>query len=161
MIDVIATEGPLSVAELSKLLRRPADRLYYHVKRLVAAGVLVGSADGLQSEARFDVPGRPMYIRYQPASPGNRRAVVRVAECMLRAARRDFARGFKAGVKGEGPARRLWASRVEGKLTSREIARLNRLLSAALALVLRARKSGDPTARAHQLTWISSPANER
>lgn len=161
MLDVIAAEGPLSVAELSRLLRSPADRLYYHVKRLTAVGLLVVSPGrGSRSEARFDVPGRPMHVRYQPDSASNRRAVVRVAEGMLRAARRDFARGFRAGVEGEGPKRRLWASRVEGNLTSTEIARLNRLLSAALTLVLSARRRGGPTARGHQLTWVSSPIRE-
>jgi DNA-binding transcriptional ArsR family regulator len=161
MMDAVAAEGPLSVAELSRRLRRPADRLYYHVKRLAAVGLLVDSnGDGSRSETRFDVPGRPMYIRYLPHSSANRRAVVRVVEGMLRAARRDFARGFRAGVAGEGPHRRLWASRVEGTLTSGEIARLNRLLSAALALVLAARRRGAPTACAHQLTWVSSPIRE-
>jgi DNA-binding transcriptional ArsR family regulator len=158
MLDAVAAEGPLSVAELSRLLRRPADRLYYHVKRLAAVGLLVDSFDdGSRAEARFDVPGRPMYIRYRPESAGNRRAVVRVAEAMLRAARRDFARGFRPGVESEGAKRRLWASRVEGDLTPNDMARLNRLLSAALELVLSARRHSDPRARRQQLTWISSP----
>lgn len=158
IVDAVAAEGPLSVAELSQRLRRPADRLYYHVKRLVAVGLLVVSVGhGPRPEERFDLPGGPMLIRYQPESSANRRAVVRVVEGMLRAARRDFARGFRPEVTAEGPKRRLWASRVEGNLTSAEIARLNRLLSAALALVLSARKREGPSARAHQLTWISSP----
>jgi hypothetical protein len=161
MMDAVASEGPLSVADLSRRLRRPADRLYYHVKRLVAAELLLPlGGDASRSEARFDVPGRPMYIRYQPGSSSNRRAVVRMADGMLRAARRDFALGFRAGVEGEGPGRRLWVSRVEGHLTHGQLVRLNELLAAALELVLAGRNVGDPTVRGHQLTWVSSPIRE-
>ena len=108
---------------------------------------------------RFDVAGRPMYIRYDPGNATNRRAVVGVMEGMLRAARRDFTRGFKAGVDGNGPRRRLWVSRVEGTLTDAEIDRLNRLLSEAIALVMSGRRRTG--ARLHQLTWVSSPGRER
>jgi hypothetical protein len=80
---------------------------------------------------------------------------------MLRAARRDFIRGFRAGVEGEGPRRRLWFSRVEGTLTAREVESLNRLLSETIALVMGGRRRPDPDARGHQLTWVSSPARER
>jgi DNA-binding transcriptional ArsR family regulator len=162
ILDAVSADGPLSVAELSAVFRRPPDRLYYHVKRLLAAGLLVSapSADG-RREARFDVAGRPMLIRYSPREATNRRAVVGVMNGMLRAARRDFIRGFRAGVEGEGPRRRLWFSRVEGTLTAREVESLNRLLSETIALVMGGRRRPDPDARGHQLTWVSSPARER
>ena len=160
ILDAVSSDGPLSVAQLSGVLHRPPDRLYYHVKRLLAAGLLVPAPDTAGGrEARFDVAGRPMYIRYDPGNATNRRAVVGVMEGMLRAARRDFTRGFKAGVDGNGPRRRLWVSRVEGTLTDAEIDRLNRLLSEAIALVMSGRRR--PGARLHQLTWVSSPGRER
>lgn len=162
MLDTISAEGPLTVADLSRLLNRPADRLYYHVKRMRAAGLLVEvprETPG-RPEACFDVAGRPLYIRYEPGAAGNRRAVVRVMEGMLRAARRDFTRSFKPGVEAEGPRRRLWASRVEGTLTDEEIEQLNRLLSETIALVMAGRRGGHSTARTHQVTWVSSPARD-
>jgi hypothetical protein len=156
----VSADGPMSVAQVSGVLRRPADRLYYHVKRLLAAGLLVSVSDGIGSrEARFDVAGRPMYIRYDPGNAANRRAVVGVMEGMLRGARRDFTRGFRAGVEGQGPRRRLWVSRVEGTLSEIEIERLNGLLSEVIALVMSGRRR--PGARLHQLTWVSSPGRER
>lgn len=162
ILDAVSADGPLSVAELSAVLRRPPDRLYYHVKRLRAAGLLVfAPTTSGGREARFDVAGRPMFIRYAPHEAANRRAVVGVMDGMLRAARRDFVRGFRTGVEGEGSRRRLWASRVEGTLTGAELERLNRLLSEAIALVMSGRRRPDADARAHQLTWVSSPARER
>jgi hypothetical protein len=151
----------MSVAELSDACRRPADRLYYHVKRLVAAGLLMALPGGTDNrEARFDVAGRPMYIRYDPGDGANRRAVVGVMNGMLRAARRDFTRGFRRGVEGQGTRRRLWVSRVEGSLTDREIEHLNRLLSQAIALVMAGRRRPGRRAQVHQLTWVSSPGRE-
>lgn len=162
ILDVVSADGPLSVAELSGMFSRRPDRLYYHVKRLLAAGLLVPTPiTGGGREARFDVVGRPMYIRYDPRDAANRRAVVGVMGGMLRAARRDFIRGFRVGVEGEGPRRRLWASRVEGTLTGPEIERLNRLLSEAIELVMSGRRRPDVGARVHQLTWVSSPAGAR
>ena len=162
ILDAISADGPLSVAELSGMLHRPADRLYYHVKRLLATGLLIQAPDaGSGREARLDVAGRPMYIRYDPGSAANRRAVVAVMDSMLRAARRDFTRGFRAGVATGGPRRRLWVSRVEGTLTDREIEQLNRLLSDAISLVMSSRRRPGRGARVHQLTWVSSPARER
>jgi DNA-binding transcriptional ArsR family regulator len=162
ILDTVSADGPLSVAQLSDVLRRRPDRLYYHVKRLLGAGLLIPAPDTAGGrEARFEVAGRPMFIRYDPADAANRRAVVGVMEAMLRAARRDFTRGFKAGVEAEGPRRRLWVSRVEGTLTATEIQRLNRLLTAAIALVMSGRRRPGRGARLHQLTWVSSPGRER
>jgi DNA-binding transcriptional ArsR family regulator len=162
ILDALSAEGPLSVADLSAVCHRPPDRLYYHVKRLLAAGLLTPAPDrdGTR-EARFDVAGRPMYIRYDPGNGANRRAVVGVMNGMLRAARRDFTRGFRSGVEGHGPQRRLWVSRVEGTLTDGQIAALNRLLSRAIALVMSGRQRQGRGARVHQLTWVSSPGRER
>jgi DNA-binding transcriptional ArsR family regulator len=162
ILDAVSADGPLSVAELSGVIHRPPDRLYYHIKRLLAAGLLIPAPDGAGGrETRFDVAGRPMYIHYDPREAANRRAVVAVMDGMLRAARRDFSRGFRAGVEGEGPRRRLWVSRVEGTLTGTEIERLNRQLSEAIALVMSGRRRPGGGARVHQLTWVSSPARER
>ena len=162
ILDAVSADGPLSVAELSGVCRRPPDRLYYHVKRLLAVGLLVPAPNGGgRREASFDVAGRPMYIRYNPGIEANRRAVVGVMNGMLRAARQDFSHGFRAGVKGEGPRRRLWVGRVEGTLTETEIGRLNRLLSEAVALVMSSWRRPGRNTRTHQLTWVSSPARER
>jgi helix-turn-helix protein len=162
ILDAISADGPLSVAALSAVCHRPADRLYYHVKRLLAAGLLrLASQAAGSREARFDVAGRPMYIRYDPGNSANRRAVVSVMNGMLRAARRDFVRGFRPGVDSHGSKRRLWVSRVEGTLTDTEIVRLNGLLSEAIALVMSGRRRLGRGARVHQLTWVSSPGRER
>jgi hypothetical protein len=165
IVDLIVGRGALSVAELSELLGKPADRLYYHVKRLVAVGVLT---EGEQQptngrpQTLFDVPARPVRLRYQPHSPTNRKAVQRVVDGMLRTARRDFSHGFVPGVEVEGPRRELWAARAEANLTPSELEKLNRILAQALDLMTaaRGREHAPSGARPHQLTFVSSPGRE-
>ena len=43
IVDTVAATGPCSVADVARTLGRPADGLYYHVKHLLGAGLLVGT----------------------------------------------------------------------------------------------------------------------
>src|SRR5687768_3557845 len=72
MLDTIVSHGAASVAELSRQLRRPADRLYYHVKLMQRAGLLLSSGHGDAGEERFDVPGRPMMLEYDGSTTTKR-----------------------------------------------------------------------------------------
>src|SRR5262245_7878876 len=81
ILDLVVGRGPLSVADLAKELSRPADRLYYHVRVLQRAGLLLARPDVAGSgraETRFDVPGRPMLLKYTPDVTSRRRAITRV-----------------------------------------------------------------------------------
>jgi hypothetical protein len=163
IVDLVALEGPQTVAGLSRALRRPADRLYYHVKQLVSAGLLLSTRNGVSGDSRgvrFDVPGRPLFLHYAPGSAANRRAVIGVANGILRAAQRDFRRTFAPGIEANGPRRRLWTGRVEGHLAPADVEQLNALLTRALELVLVSPRRRSPHALPHQLTWVSSPRPE-
>lgn len=162
IVDTIVANGELSIAALAKRIHWPADRLYYHVGILEKVGILQGresrSANG-RSETLFDVPGRPMYVRYQPSSPANRRAIARIVASMLRAANRDFARGFsRKGVRVSGPHREVWAGRVQGHLTKHDLAFVNSLIHSLLDQMIasRGRRS---SGKAFQVTWILSPTD--
>jgi predicted transcriptional regulator len=76
IVDTIVANGELTVAALAEILHRSAHRLYYHVDILEKVGLLRGresrSSNG-RSEVLFDVPGRPVFLRYQPSSPANKR----------------------------------------------------------------------------------------
>ena len=115
--------------------RRP-DSLYYHVRKLSAAGLLVDRGirgSGRRAEAVYDIPGRPLRLAYDPSDPENVRAVSRVVASMLRSANRDFRGGFRpdlAVVEGDG--RNLWAARMKGWLSDDDLAELNTLLNRIL-----------------------------
>ena len=157
MIDWIAASGPATVAELSEHLRRPADRLYYHVRLLERAGLLVdvgSNGTGSRAESRFDVPGRPLLLAYEPQ---NRRAVKGAVAALLRSARADFDTAVvDRAVRVDGEARELWAGRMEARLTPDDIESLNAALGKIHTLMARSRPQS-PDAKVYQFTWVLAP----
>ena len=71
--------GPSSIADLALRLGRPADSLYYHIRKMTRVGLLVdrGSRRARRrDEHLFDVPGRPM-ITCEPQGPAAQTAVLK------------------------------------------------------------------------------------
>jgi len=157
ILDCISAGGPASVAGLSRQLRRPADRLYYHVRLLEKAGLVVDAGSGRtkrRTEAKFDVPGRPMLMKYLPMTPRNRRAIDRVISAVLRSARRDFSRALtSARIRVEGSNRELWAGRVEANLTAGELTAINAWLDKILRSMARPRAPAERGRKSYQFTW--------
>lgn len=157
MLDWIAASGPATVAELSEHLRRPADRLYYHVRLLERAGLLVvveSDETSPRAESRFDVPGRPMLLAYEPQ---NRRAVKAAVAALLRSARADFNSAVvDPAVAVDGAARELWAGRMEALLTPDDVEALNAAIGKILTLMGRTRRR-TANAKVYQLTWLLAP----
>jgi hypothetical protein len=162
IVDTVDALGSCSVAELAKVLGRPADGLYYHVKALQRAHLLKVSVAirGGRRETRLSIEGR-QFIRYKPAQAANRAAVLRVVSAMLRNARRQFARGFRdEGAVVEGACRNLWAARTRGGLSRHGLREVNRLLHA----LLRAFEPPKPTGSRldlYELTFVLAPAHTR
>lgn len=162
LLDMVVARGPLTVAELSEHLGRPADRLYYHVRLLEKAGLFI-DCGGVnvtgRSEVRYDVPGRPMQLAYELATPAKRRATARVLSGVLRSASRDVDRTLAdKGVRTEGRQRELWAGRIEGALSAEDLAHVNAALQTVLDEISTRRKKGRSSGRYYQFTWALSPA---
>ena len=160
MLDWIVTRGPATIAQLAPLVGRPADRLYYHVRALEKAGLLVQTPDSAaQGEAVYDVPGRPMFLDYGGKPGKQRRAVGRVVHALMRTAQRDFQRAATdASLTVAGPARELWSGRIEGSLSRAEIRKVNEHIEAVIRIFRRS-TSRSSSARAHQFTWSLSPSS--
>jgi hypothetical protein len=162
IVDTIDALGSCSVAELAKVLGRPADGLYYHVKALQRARLLTVSVAirGGRKETRLSIEGR-QFIRYKPAQATNRAAVLQVVSAMLRNARRHFARGFRdERAVVEGACRNLWAARTRGGLSRDGLRDVNRLLHT----LLKAFEPPKPTGSRldlYELTFVLAPAHRR
>lgn len=166
IIDAVTAIGPCSVAELAAMLGKPADGLYYHVKRLLAVRLLreIPSDGNGRGELRLDVAHKALYLDYQPASRASKSAVLRVIGAMLRSAERTFRRAFRADVAVvKGPRRNLWAGRMRGALSPQELAEANVLLDRLITLMRSGRRdrSGDRSASRslYELTFVLSPAD--
>src|ERR1700739_2463429 len=78
IVDVLAEMGTVSAAELAATLGRPPDALYFHVRALIRAGLVLEAGHRSRKgrkEALFRTvaPGRRLV--YEPNSPANRRGV--------------------------------------------------------------------------------------
>jgi DNA-binding transcriptional ArsR family regulator len=162
LVDSLHTAGPTSIAELARLLGRTPQSLYYHVRQLQRLGLIVAVGQrraGRRPEAVYDLPARPLQLRYRAGRGPAAVATVRTARALLRLAARDFARAIASpGVVTEGPRRSLWCGRCKGWLTGAELGRLNAHLRAIALLLGRGRRRG---AGLHSVVFASTPMDAR
>ncbi|MGC2744052.1 MAG: helix-turn-helix domain-containing protein [Candidatus Angelobacter sp.] len=160
IVDAVGLIGPCSVPELARFLGRTHHALYYHVKALRDCGILrerYVSKPGRKKTATYDLPGRPMSIRYKVDSEKQRRAVIALAQIRLRGALRGFVRGCRPEIAvTSGLRRNLWVARWKGWLSDSELEQANRYLHKILDLFRHggSRKSGR---RPHEFTFALAP----
>jgi hypothetical protein len=161
IIDRVQAMGAVSVPDLARELGRPADALYYHVRALKAAGLLLEAGSrvrGRHTEMLYATrhPERRLMLRYRGGQPETTRPVRAVVGSMLRAARREFDLAITdPACRTEGPARELWPGRIVGWLTPGELARVNAYL-AALTRLMSSPRSGARN-RLYSLQFLLSP----
>lgn len=132
LVDTLeALGGEATVAELAGQLGKAADGLYYHLRQLVAAGLLQELED--QGEGRryrvVTKSGKRLRLGYEPRRKGQPEALVKLVSGLLSIAKRDFAHALAApGTVLEGPVRELWASRTKGWVGTDELSEINALL---------------------------------
>ena len=160
LVDALQTLGPCSIAELGAHLGRASDSLYYHVRLLARAGLVVerGSRrSGARDEALWDVPGR-LALDVEPRTARERRTLLRLVSSALRLAERELRAALEGGaaVFRRGPARNAWGARTKGWLTRDELAQVRAHLEAVSALVQDARPRRG--ARLCSLTFVLTPS---
>lgn len=158
IVDALSAAGPCSVAELAAHLGRAPDALYFHLRRLIGAGLVIERAarrNGRHVAAVYDVPGRPMRIRYGGQIGGP--ALQKVVNSAMRLAGRDFGRALGPGGAAvlDGPTRNVWGGRAKGWVGKRELAEINRLIKQMLLIV----GSGRPGRgrRQQSFTYVLAP----
>ncbi|UXI68453.1 winged helix-turn-helix domain-containing protein [Tahibacter amnicola] len=163
LIDTLeALGGEATVAQLAENLGKPADGLYYHLRVLVKAGLLVDATgeDGVKRFRSTAGPGARLQLRYVPRQRKNREAVNQVVASLLRNASRDFERAIEnPDVVVEGPARALWASRTKGWVGERELVEINQLLHRLGALLHK--KRAPERDQLIALAWVLAPMDVR
>ena len=158
IVDGLEAGGAMTIAELGSVLGYPADGLYYHVRALERFGLVIRvDQDAKNGAARFDVPGRPVKLRYDLTDARRRNATTKLVSTILRRAERSFRRAYTPGrARLDGPNRNLRAGRRTAWLRPAELAALNRALETIHALTQRARPD---RAHAHliELTYVLAP----
>ena len=78
ILDAVGAIGPSSVSDLGAFIGRSRHALYYHVRALRDCGLLVEthhSDEGKKTTARYDLPGRPLHVRYDLSTEKSKQAV--------------------------------------------------------------------------------------
>ena len=163
IVDAIAALRRCSASEIAKNLGKPADGLYYHLRFLLKAGLIVvaGKRETTRrDEILYELPfkGRDYRIRYDPDDSANVRAVNQLVKSMTSVAARDFAGGFVPGLaKCSGENRNLWAARTVGWLSREERKEVKALLARLLTLMDQPRTPDRHYLQA--LTFVWTPAH--
>ena len=165
IVDTIESlGGDAAIADIAAQLGRPADGIYYHVRRLVDSGVLrEGDDPGDGRGRRYRTAaqrGKRVQLKYGRGSRANNATVAKVVGGLLRTAARDFNGALRGGEAiGEGSLRDLWASRLKGWVADDDLREINRLLSRLSELLQQPR---DPRRdRLVSLAWILAPIDDR
>lgn len=167
MVDTLAAlGGEAGVAGLAEQLGRPADGLYYHLRALMAGG-LVEELPSQGGERRFRLAGAgstPLRLVYDLGPHGNAAELRAFTHGLLQIASRDFERALESGdAVVAGTARELWASRNKGWLSPGDMREVNALLDRLGELTSQPRAAGRDrlTSLAFVLTPIDPKAKRR
>ncbi|MBM3976143.1 MAG: helix-turn-helix transcriptional regulator [Planctomycetes bacterium] len=159
LVDTLEQHGPLTIQALGTWLERAPDGLYYHVRRLVALGLLRevdAVPSGGREAQRYDVAGRPMRILHRPGDAAHVAAVKRTVATLLRVSARDAHKALDAGIaRLDRSAPDFFGMRSRARLDAASLARVRELL-AELSRIAHAgqnRRRG----RVFSLTFLLTP----
>lgn len=157
IIDVLAGMGDVSVAELAAALGRPADSLYFHLRALTRAGLVLDAGSrsrGKRREALFRAAAPEMRVQYEPLDGGRADALSAIVASMLRLGVRDFRRALRqTGIVASGDRREIWALRRTGRLQPAQLAGVNR----AIMRLVRALPEPRGPGRLYAITVLLTP----
>jgi DNA-binding transcriptional ArsR family regulator len=161
IVDVLSQMGTVSVGELGATLGRPADALYYHLRVLKQAGLVLSAGyrgQGVHKEELIRTVSSELQLQYQPGKGGNGKQINAIVGSMLRLGIRDFRHAFQSGdARVSGSGRELWALRKTGWLKAEEIANLNQSIEGLAKAVSKPRRQG----RLYGITVLLTPLDHR
>lgn len=149
------------MAELATALGRPADAIYYHLRLLKRAGLVMHAGNrnqGKRQEELFRTVSPDLKLEYKVGRAGNTREITAIVGSMLRLGARDFRRAFQKGdAKVSGSRRELWALRATGWLRPEEIVKVNRSIKSLAMAVSKPCGKG----RLYSITVLLTPLDHR
>lgn len=158
IVDVLSRMGTVSAAEIAGALGRPADGLYYHLRTLTRAGLVVTAGKRVRAareEALYRTVAPEVMLRHEA---GTARRVGAIVGAMLRLGARDFRRASAAGgARTSGPRRELWALRATGWVVPAGLTEVNRRMRALRDSVFKPPGRG----RLYGITILLTPLDHR
>lgn len=139
IVDTLAAlGGEASAAELAEQLGRHMDGLYYHLKILCKAELVVAVDGGAEVGRRYRLggDGQPLRLAYTTGDAPRAQALRSFVHGLLQVAEHDFGDALLTDdVVTEGVKRELWAARNKAWLSEHELAEVNELLERLCTLM--------------------------
>lgn len=133
IIECIQVDGPATVKSIGRRIGRPPKSIYYHLRKLVQAGLLKPVAlqlSGRRSEKIYDVSADRYSTNDASMSPQMRVDIQKALASVLRITHRDYSRSLGQSVavtKGKG--RTLMGIRRKVWLDQKSLAEVNGLIN--------------------------------
>lgn len=151
LLGLFEAKRELSVQEMAAELGKPVASLYFHVHKLVDAGLLVERGqrgDGRRAQTTYAAIAERVELPLHPASRASREAAAKTVRAILRQAEREFAAAVEGGHFATDPpaSEHGAACRQRAWLTPEEFARVGTMLSRIEAYLSRrgAKREGVP-----------------
>lgn len=165
IIDAVGLLGPCTVPDLARFIGRSRHSLYYHIRALRDCGLLLEShrsGERTKTTAVYDLPGRPLSVRFDLSTERSRRAVLALARARLRSGTRGFLRACHPdAAETHGPRRNLWATHWKGWLSDADLEEFNRHLARLIDLLRPAPGRKTAHRRPHEFTFALAPVIRR
>ena len=160
IVDALAVGGPSSVSEVAQRLACRPEGLYYHIRALLKAGLVVLAEKrraGRRWEAVYRLAAPRLMIDRRQESKAFKEALARSCAAALRAAARDYRAALEhPDVDRKDAARGLILRRHAARLSARDLERLHVYLAKIAELFEQNRPIRD--GREYGLTLVLTPA---
>lgn len=161
VLDLVATFGPMSVTELSRLSRLRRTTLYQHIDKLLDAGLVLPAGmrgEGAKAEQLYSTPARRMRLARALADDANAVPVGKIAGAMLRQAQRDIDSGMISERKQvTGPRTNLLFHRLAGAPPPEKLEEINRKIDELKSLLM---DSGPASGTPIAITIAMAPVDQ-
>ena len=135
IVDAVRHLPAFSVSDVAREMGRPADSLYFHMRILERAGLIVAQGERVthgrpETVYATRAPGAQIRLDYDSGDPRADKAALKAVRALLKAAVQDFDAG-RASDRAvmEGPERNLWAGRNTAWLEPKDLREVNQLLA--------------------------------
>ena len=168
--ESLQVAGPATIATLAERLGRPADSLYYHVRKLIEIGVVeqteavAGAGAPGRNGAVYGMTAKWVTMKLDAGSRKSREVWGNGAAAVLRLAQRDVRAALDSGeARTEGVRRNLWLRRLKVRLDDRELKEINAHLN-RIEEILRGcavNTTENTKGRHYAVTMVMTPLEER
>lgn len=133
IVEALLQHGPLTAAEMGTFLQRVPQALYYHIRVLLTAGILVVDCEEKakrRPQKRYRLVAPQLKVEMKQESDELKEAIASAVATLLRTAERDYRSSIgKTKPVLTGKNRNFVGRRLRVRLKPRELHRLNDLIN--------------------------------